>query len=109
MRFFYAHLIEIDQVIVELNTLELLESERYHLAFLLDSTIFHTVLDMVLSKLPAEERRVFWERFHQNPEDETLLDFLTFRVERIEDEMREVIRDLVAEFYRDIKEVKENV
>lgn len=106
MQYFYSHLIEIESIIVKMDELDLSDDQKKHLAYLLDSTIHQTVLDLILSKLPEEDRIVLMEKMKENSQDKKILEFLSEKVENIEDEIRGVVEKLKEELYEDIKQAK---
>src|SRR5258708_37258946 len=61
MKYFYSHLIEVENLTVELDGLELSDSEKKHLAGLADDTFHTAILDAILSKLPENQRRQLLE------------------------------------------------
>lgn len=106
MKYFYEEIIEIESVLIELDELELKDEHKKHLAKLVDSTIHHTVLDIILSKLPQEEKAVFLARLKNNPRDKELRKFLNTKVEGIEKDIKEAVEKLKKELHEDIKEAK---
>lgn len=107
-KLFYSHLIEIESLTLSLEEMDLDEEEKKHLAELLDSTIQHTILDLVLSKLSEKDKEIFVEKLRQNPHDQELMKFLTDKVENIEDEIKQAVKDLKEELHEDIQEAKRN-
>ena len=106
MRHFYSHIVKIEEVTVELDELDLTDSQRKHLAEILDSTVHHIVLDTVLTKLGEEDRMTFLAKLRKDPEDQTLMTYLVERVENIEGEIDIAIVSLKEELIADIKEAK---
>ena len=106
MKHFYSHLVEIESVTVRLEGLDLTEGQKVHLAALVDSTIHHTVLEMILSKLSPEDRRVFLTRLKDDPGDKKLMEFLNSKADNIEEEIRAVVKKLKEELHKDMQEAK---
>lgn len=106
MSYFYSHLIEIESIIIKLDEMGLSEDHKKHLAHLLDSTIHQTVLDLILSKLPEQEKLIFLGKIKENPADKNLMDFINTKVENIEDEIKEAAKKLKEELDEDIKRAK---
>lgn len=103
---FYAHIVEIESLIVALDELDLSAEQKSHLAELVDSTIHHTVLDIIFSKLSEEDKAAFAARLQTNPDDEELMKFVNDRVEGVEDEIAEAVKKLKEELHEDIKEAR---
>ncbi len=106
MAYFYSHLIEIETIIVHLDEMELDDHHKEHLAALIDSSVHHTVLDVILSKLSEEDRQLFLEKLYKNPEDKELMNFLKTRFRTIEEDIQSAVKELKEELHEDIKEAK---
>lgn len=87
MKIFYDHLINISDIITEIDHLEITTNEKEDLANLVDATIHHQVMTVILNHLPEVHHQEFLERFQAKPHDPTLLDYLKARVENIEDKL----------------------
>lgn len=108
MKYFYSNFIEIESIIIKLDEMGLTGEQKLHLASLIDSTIHHTVLDIILSRLSDTDKKVFLQRLEKNPEDRELLGFLTERVEGIEKEISDAVKKLKEELHEDMKEAKKH-
>lgn len=102
MKIFYDHIINVSDIITEVERLEIQPEEKEELAQIVDSTIHHEVISVILTHLPEENHQEFLERFHAKPHDDKLLDYLKVKVEDIEDKLqdtgkslREKIKDLL--------------
>ena len=76
---FYDHLLLLNEVFVEIETLEIPESEKKQLKNLVDETAHHEVLTFILDTLPQPHHEEFLTRFHQAPFDLNLVVFLADR------------------------------
>lgn len=106
MDHFYSHIIEIESVLVSLDELELSAEQKKQLAALVDSTIHQTILDVILSKLSEEDKRVFLNQLQQNPKDKKLMEFLGDKIANIEAEIKKAAKDLKNQLHEDLKEAK---
>ncbi|MDO8429021.1 MAG: hypothetical protein Q7S88_00125 [Candidatus Daviesbacteria bacterium] len=104
MSYFYSHIIEIESVIIKLDELNLDESQKKHLASLLDSIIHHEILNLVLSKLTDSEKSVFIRKMQENPKNRELLNFLNDKSSGIEKEIKTAASDIIKDFHKDIEE-----
>lgn len=102
---FYSQCIQIETLYVALNDLVLTQKEKEHLKQLIDTSIYHTILDAVLSELSEEDKRMFMEKLAENNHEKTM-DFLKKRILNIEDKIKKTANDLVKELHEDIKETK---
>lgn len=106
MKFFYSHLIEIESVVISLDEMDLTDSQRKHLASLVDSTIHQTVLDIILSRLSKTDKEVFLHRLRKDPKDQELMNFVKDKVEDIEKEITAAVKKLREDLHEDIKEAR---
>lgn len=102
---FYHHLINIEPLVIELDSLTLSEKEKVHLASLVDSNLHHSVLDTVLSELGEDEKKIFLPLLQDDDHDK-IWSYLNERVENMEDKIRKVANKLQEEYIKDVKETK---
>lgn len=107
MAYFYSHLVEIETIIVHLDEMDLADHHKEHLAALIDSSVHHTVLDVILSRLSEEDRHLFLQKLYANPEDKELMDFLKVRSKNIEEDIQSAVKELKKELHTDIQEAKQ--
>ncbi len=105
MKPFYAHLIEIESLTIELDKLDLTSEQKIHLASLIDSSLHHTILDAILSELPDADKRVFLQHLRTN-DHQKIWKFLTAKVDNIEEKIKNAADQLKAELHADIKKAK---
>lgn len=104
---FYGHLIKIESVLMELETLDLTDKEKMHLAQLIDSNLHSTVLDAILSELDEDDKKIFLEHLNKHKHDE-IWKLLNSKVDKIEDKIKKAADELTDELHKDIKEAKKN-
>lgn len=83
-RVFYDHLVLIQDVILELDVHDLDLEEREELLDLIDQTIHHSMLDLILTHLPSDRHSEFITKFQTAPYDLALLDYLKVYVPDID-------------------------
>ena len=76
MSVFYDHLIGLDEIHNELLDFNLPTREHYHLLKIVDSTLHHEILNVILVEIPKEIHEYFLVEFHNRPDDPAHLDFL---------------------------------
>lgn len=103
---FYSHLVEIDILHLELETLDLTEEEKIHLKSLITSNLHHTILDTVLSELSEKDKKEFLEHF-VHEDHVKIWEHLKLKIKNIEDKIKKTTEILKEELYKDIKEAKE--
>lgn len=99
---FYSHLVELDTLYLELDNHELTDSQKEEIKRLLDESIYHTVLEAVLSELSDEDKKMFL--LHLADDDHgKIWEFVNGKVENIEDKIRKAADDIKEKLYEDIK------
>lgn len=106
MKVWYQKIITIEPILQELNDMNLSDEERAHLSQLLDSSLHHAILDEILSNLKEEDKKLFLKMLHEDPENEKLVKFLNEKIDHIDDRVKKVADDLVAEMHQEVKEAK---
>jgi broad-specificity NMP kinase len=99
---FYSSIIEVESLIVELDKMDLSDQERKHLASLIDSNLHHTIVDVILSELSEEDKKIFLD-YLQNDDHEKIWDHLKDKIENIEDKIKTAADQLKEELHMDIK------
>lgn len=108
-KLFFDHLIEFEEVEIELKKLELSREERHELEGLIDSMVHHRVLGRVLKHLPLEHHEEFLDRYHKKPYDPALLAWINQRIEdSVEKHVREEVSKLKKEILEDLHSPKKN-
>jgi hypothetical protein len=79
-KIFYDHLIIREEITAQLDLHKLDPEEREELLQLVDETLHHTTLNVILNHLPKEHHSEFMTKFHSAPYDESLLDYLQQRI-----------------------------
>lgn len=105
MKQFYAHLVEVESIIVELDKMDLSTEEKLQLAYLIDSSLHHTVLDAILSELSEEDKKILLKFIHQDDHDK-IWQFLNEKVDNIENKIKKAAEDLKKQLHEDIKKAK---
>ncbi|MDO8570456.1 MAG: hypothetical protein Q7R97_02625 [Candidatus Daviesbacteria bacterium] len=108
MAYFYSHLVQIEEITLKLNELNLSDSQKKHLASLIDSTIHHTILDIIFSKLSLSDKEMLMYKIKNNPEDKEIMTILNDKVENIDMEIKEAVSKLKKELHEDVEEVKKH-
>lgn len=107
MKHFYTHLVEIESIIIELDKLDLSVEQKTHLTSLIDSSLHHTILDVVLSQLSAQDKIIFLSHLQEGEHDK-IWQFLNEKVDGVEEKIKKVAEDLKVQLHKDLKETKKN-
>lgn len=105
-KLFYDHLIEFEEIEIELTNLKLAGQEKEEIHQMIEESVHYRVMRRILDHLPAEHHQEFLDRFHQAPYHEDLLTFLKEKVENIEELIKEEISFLKKELLSDLKSPK---
>lgn len=105
MKQWYAHLIEIESIIVELEKLDLSREEKLHLTHLVDSSLHHTILDAVFSQLKEEDKRALISHLKEGNHNK-IWKFLNEKVAGVEDKIKKAAEDLKKELHKDLKRAR---
>lgn len=103
---FYSDLVEIETIIIALDEMKLDDHHKKHLSSLVDSTIHHTIMDLILSKLEPTDRAEFIKLYNQDPKNKEIRKFLNDKIDGIDNEIKTAAKKLKEELHQDIKESK---
>ena len=104
MKLFYDHLVIIDEVFEEVETLSISDSEKSTLKKLIDEMAHHAVLTHILDLLPRSHHEEFLERFHVAPHDLSIIQYLEKKIEKdIHAEIAAISRKLKEEIRTEFK------
>lgn len=105
MKRFYTHLVEIESITIELDSMNLEEHQKHELAQLLDSNIHNVIMDAILSKLSDADKREF-ALLANAKNHQKVWKFLKDKSEDIENEIKKAATQIKKELHEDIKEAK---
>ncbi len=106
-KIFYDHLVMRDEIVKELDRYEIAVEERDELVQLVDETLHHHVLDVILTHLPKEKHQEFLTKCHSAPHDEKLLEYLKTETQiDIEAEIRERAKITKKQLLAEIKRAR---
>lgn len=105
MKHFYSHLIEIESVTIELDSIDLADHEKHELAHLLDSNIHNVVMDAILSKLTDEDKKDF-AGIATDEDHKKIWNFLNEKSEDIEADIKKAAGDFKKQLKEDIEEAR---
>lgn len=94
MSLFYDHLVGLEEVHNHLLDLNLPTKEHWELLEIIDSTINHEILNIILIELPKQHHEAFLIAFKKAPHDKKHLKFLKKHAPEIEDKISQVAIEL---------------
>ncbi|SRR5260221_7941630 len=104
-KYFYSSIITTDTLHIALESLEVSTEEKEHLETLIDSSLYHTILNAILNELSDEDKKLFLEHL-LSENDEEILGFLQGKIDHIEDKIQKAAEGLIEELHKDIEETK---
>jgi hypothetical protein len=105
IRHFYSHIVETESLFMEIDSLEISDSERLHLKNLAESHIHHSILDSILSSLSQEDKKEFLKRINTKRQ-EHIWKFLNEKFEDAEELIINSANKIKSELLGDIREEK---
>ena len=105
MKKFYSHLIEIETLTVELDSIDLADHEKHELSQLVDSNIHNVVMDAIFSKLNDEDKRKFAE-IVLSDDHKKIWNFLEDKTDNVEDDIKKATNEFKKKLHEDVKEAK---
>lgn len=100
-RHFYTHLIEIDTLYTQLDSLTLTTTEKQELILIIETTVHHIVLDIVLTRLPEHAKKDFMKHVNSSNHKKAML-LLRSHVADIENTIKKEVAVLKKKFQKDI-------
>ncbi len=102
---FYSHLVSMDTVVVKLDELGVTEDQKAHLLELIETNLHHTVMDLILSELTEEDKKIFLSHVIYNDHSRTW-EHLFEKVEKVEAKILDAAESLKEELHQDINDVQ---
>ena len=101
---FYDHLVLIEEVTSELDLFDIDPEEKTEIIDLIDQTLHHHTLNVILDHLPKEHHQEFMAGFHAAPHNKELLSFLKAHTTvDIEAEIKKIATKVKKDILSDIK------
>ncbi len=75
-KFFYSHLVNLNDLIKEVDRLNLEIAERDEILDIIEDIFHHRILDELINTLPTHLHKEFLEILEENVEDIRLIDYL---------------------------------
>jgi hypothetical protein len=106
-KIFYDHLVIREEIDCELNNYKLDKEEREELIEIIDQTLHHHVLNVILNHLPKDKHPEFIKKLHAGPGDDQLMEYLKSEIgPYIEEEIKVQSRKVKAEILSEIHKAK---
>jgi hypothetical protein len=102
---FYSHLIDIESIIIKLDSMHFSFKEREELENILHSSLHTAILDKILSELQEEDKKLFLEAVYQG-NHRYIWEFIHKRSINVDKKIKKIAKELIKEFDNDISEIK---
>ena len=103
---FFSHLLDSDKYILLLEKLLEIEQEKLEILDMIDSTLHHRVMNLILQELNEEHHEFFIKEYSQNPGNVEILIFLKKQIPDIESKIRKESKSFHAELKNDIHKLR---
>jgi hypothetical protein len=101
---FYDHLVIREEIDCVLNNYRLDKEEKEELIQIIDQTLHHHILNVVLNHLPKDIHREFIELLNKDPGSDALMDLLKIHSPEVEFEIKKqaqkVKREILDEIHK---------
>lgn len=104
-KYFYSHIVDTSTLSLELGDMDMSPKERVHLISLINSSIHHEILDLILSELNMADRKTFLSHL-ASENHEKVWKLLNEKIKDVEGKIKKTAEDLKKELHKDIGEVK---
>jgi hypothetical protein len=102
---FYSHLVQINDIVLDLGELNMTQEERLHLLSLIEANVHNTVIDTVLTELSIPQKKIFLSNLLENNHDKTWK-HIWENSNEIEQKITKSVENLLSEIRKDIKRTK---
>ena len=99
--YFYAHLVDMSDISRELDILEIYDAEKNELILMIESTIHHKVVDVILTELSEDHKIIFLQHI-KHDDHKKVWALLKDLIKNPEKKILKEIKTLKKEFIRDI-------
>ena len=99
---FFSHLVEIDTIHLELEELDLESAQKEEIKKLIEDSLYHTILDAILSELTEEDKKTFLSHIVEDNHDK-IWKLLNTKIENIDDKIKQAAEAIKKEIRKDIR------
>jgi len=105
MKYFYSHIIETTEISLEIGDLDIPKEDRVKLISLAEENLHHSLLDLVLSHLSEEDKKMFLSHLADEKHD-IAWEFVVNKVDGLENKIIAEAKRIKEELRKDIEKVK---
>lgn len=104
---FFSHIVDVETLHLELDNHDFSFDEKDDIKKIIDESIYHTVLEAILSELSEEDKKAFLEHLITDDHGK-IWEFVNKKVENIEEKIVKATNDIKEEIHTDIKTTKKS-
>jgi len=101
---FYSEVISLEVVVTTLDELAMSPKEKEHLTLLAEEMLHHKILDMVLTELNEEDKKVFLLLLLDESHDQ-VWEHLTGKIEDLHTKLKSVAKEIEESLLEDIRKL----
>ena len=105
-KLFYDHLVLTHELHSEVEMLDVEKKYKVEIVEVIEETIHHEVLHLILNELDEKHHAYFLEIYHQKPHDPSLMEFLKSNVIGIEEKLKNL---WAGTKYKLLKEIRSQI
>ena len=105
MKYFYSHIIETTEISLEIGDLDIPKEDRVKLISLAEENLHHSLLDLVLSHLSEEDKKMFLSHLADEKHD-IAWELVVNKVDGLENKIITEAKRIKEGLRKDIKKVK---
>ena len=106
IKHFYSYHVEIESIIIELESLPIKDSEKKHLISLAESQIHSSILDTILLELGGDNKKEFL-RYLNTKDHEKIWKFLREKITDVEEKIKAAAEKIKKQLRNDLVEAKD--
>ena len=104
MSTFFDHLLSLNEVEAEINSVSETVEEKLELWQIVDELVHHKMLDTILGNLHEDHHEEFLTSLYERPHDKVIMRYLKEKIgENVEELLRQEIGNLASEILKEIR------
>ncbi len=105
IKHFYSYHVEIESLIIEIESLDIEKHEKKHLISLAESHIHNSIIGTIMSELKKEDKGTLLSYLNSR-DHEKIWKFLNNRIKNVEGKIQETAAAIKKELFGDVRKLK---
>lgn len=106
IKHFYSYHVEIESIIIEVESLPIKDREKKHLISLAESQIHSSIIDTILLELDEDNKKEFL-RYLNTKDHEKIWKFLREKITDVEEKITDTAKEIKKQLRDDLVEAKD--